>query len=99
MTAADHSKTANSTVANAYHRHAVDLHPETSASLEIIPRHASSTFLAHAEAHETVRRRLDRRILTLLRPSLPSRLFAVALVVVAGEVISNFVVAVVVGEI
>ena len=84
---------------NAYHRHVVDPLPEISGNLETTLRHASLTFHAHGEAPETARLRLVQHILTRLRPLLQRHLSAAASVVVAGGVISNFVVAAVAGEI
>lgn len=98
-TAAGHSRTANSTVVNAYHRRVVDLLLGISENLETTLRHASLTFHARGEAPETARLQLVQHILTRLRPLLQRHLSAAASAVVAGGVISNFVVAAVAGEI
>ena len=98
-TAAGHSRTANSTVVNAYHRLVVDLLLGISENLETTLRHASLTFHARGEALETARLRLVRHILTRLRPLLQHHLSAAASVAVAVGVISNFAVAAVAEEI
>jgi hypothetical protein len=96
---ADHSKIANSTVANAYHHPVADHLLGTSGNLEITLHHVSLTFLAHAEALETAHLLLGQPTLTPLLPLLRHRLSAVASVVAVGEVILNSVVVVVVGGI
>ena len=84
---------------NAYHRLVVDLLLGISENLETTLRHASLTFHAREEVPETARLQLVQHILTRLRPLLQRHLSAAASVVVAGGVISNFVVAAVAGEI
>jgi hypothetical protein len=54
---------------------------------EIILRHVSLTFLAHAEAPVTARLLLVQHTLTLLLPLLRHHLSAAASVVAAGEAI------------
>ena len=82
------------------YRHPVAVpHLETSGNLEITLHHVSSTFLAHGEAPETAHHQLVQHILTRLHPLPRRHLSAVGSVVVAGGVISNFVVGVAAGEI
>jgi len=82
---------------NAFHRHVVDLHLETSGNLETTLPHASLTFLAHEEALEMVHHRLVQHILTLLRPSHRRHLSVAVSVVVVEGVTSSSVVVVVAG--
>ena len=77
---------------NAYHRHVAGLHLEISENPETTLRHASLTFHAHGEAPETARHQLVQHTLTRLRPLHRRHLSAADSVVVAGGVISNFVV-------
>ena len=82
----------------AYRHREADLHLEISGNLETTLRLANLTFLAHGEAPETAHHQLVQHTPTHLRPSHRHHLSVAASVVVAGEAISNSVVAEAVGE-